>query len=137
MIASQAAVSDQPAKGTLDFPPMMLDLKAAFGQKLQDWLTINEHPLLVRLITGLGENFSLPAQQLFDPRDERTGVAVIGKQMAQAREASHQLLQEQACSLAIAEMSCMDQNGQGQALRINQEVSSAPKDFFPPSKPRS
>ena len=34
IIASQAAVADQPAKGTLDLPAMTLDVKAAFGQKL-------------------------------------------------------------------------------------------------------
>jgi hypothetical protein len=47
IIASQAAVADQPAKSALDFPTMTLDLKASFRQNPQDWLAINEHPLLM------------------------------------------------------------------------------------------
>ncbi len=112
--ASQAAVSDQPAKGAFDLPSMTLDLKTSPGQKPQDRLAVNEDPLLMRLIARPGKDFGLPAQKVFDPRDERPCVAVIGKQMAQAREASDELLQEQACSLAVADVGSMHQDGQDQ-----------------------
>jgi hypothetical protein len=78
-----------------------------------------------------GKDLGLPAQKIFDPGEERTGVAMIGKPVAQAREASDQRLQEQARSIAIADIGSMHQDGQDQALRINEPVALATKDFFP------
>jgi hypothetical protein len=60
----------------------------------------------------------------------RPGVAVIGKKVDQAWEASDQALQEQTCAVAIAEIGCMDQDGQDQALRINEEVPLPTENFF-------
>jgi hypothetical protein len=109
---------------------MTLDVKAAFGQNLQDRFAIDQHPFLMRLIAGLGKDFGFPAQKRFDPSEKWTSVAVVGKQMDQARKTSDQILQKQTRSIAVADIGCMDQNRQDQALRINQEVSLAPKDFF-------
>jgi len=47
IIASQATISDQPTKGALNLPTLKLELKAAFGQKPQDWLTIHESLFLI------------------------------------------------------------------------------------------
>jgi hypothetical protein len=109
---------------------MALDLKPSLRQNLEDGLAINKYPLLVGLIAWLGEDFSLPAQQIFDPREEWPSVAVIGKQMVQARKASEQLLQKQARTVAITDIGRMNQDCQDQALRINQEVPLATEDFF-------
>ena len=109
---------------------MALDLKAAFGQNLQDGFTIHQHPFLTRLIARLRENFSVPVQLLFDPVDERSGVAMIGKQMDQTGKASNQLLQEQPRSITITDIGSMDQDRQDQALRIDEQVSFATEDFF-------
>jgi Transposase IS116/IS110/IS902 family len=130
-IAREAAMVRDPGVGALDFPSMALDLKPSPGQKPQDRLAVNEDPLVMRLITRPGKDFGLPAQKVFDPRDKRPCVAVIGKQMAQARETSDELLQEQACSVAVADVGSMHQDRQDQALRVNQEVPLATQDFFP------
>lgn len=136
-IAGQAAGADQPTERALDVPTLTLDRKAAFGENLQNGFAIHEHPLLTRLIAWLRKNFGVPAQSLFDPVDEWTGGAMIGKPMDQTWKTSNQILQEQSRPISIAESGSVDQDGQDQALRLNQQVSLATEAFFPPSKPRS
>lgn len=77
-----------------------------------------------------GKDLDLPSEEVFDPLLERPGVAVIGKQVDQAREVPHQRPQEQACSVSIAEIGGMNQDGQDQALGINEQVPFATEDFF-------
>ena len=84
----------------------------------------------MRLLALFGKDFGVPPQKVFDPLFEWPSIAVIGKQVDQARETSDQFLQEQACSVAITKIGCMDQDGQDQALRINEEVPLATEDFF-------
>ena len=84
----------------------------------------------MRLVACFGKNFRVPAQQLFDPLDEWPGVTVIGKQMDQAWETPNQFLQEQARAITIAEVGSMHENGQDQALGINEQVPFATEDFF-------
>lgn len=109
---------------------MMLDLKSAFWENLQNGFTIHQDPFLMRLIARLRKNLGVPAEQAFDPFDERPSVAVISKQMDQAPKASDELPQKQTRSVAVADIGCMDQNGQDQALRINEQVPLATEDFF-------
>lgn len=109
---------------------MALDLKATFGQNLQDGFAIHQHPLLTRLIALFGKDFGVPPQEIFDPLLEWPGVAVIGKQMDQTRETSNQLAEKQPCSVTVADIGCMHQDCQDQALRVNEQVSLAPEDFF-------
>src|ERR1700730_14003520 len=105
-------------------------MKAAFRQDLQDGFAIYQDPLLMRLIALFRKDFDVPSEEIFDPLLEWPGVAVIGEEMDQAWEASDQLLQEQARSVAIAEIGRMDQDCQDQALCINEEVPLATEDFF-------
>lgn len=84
----------------------------------------------MRLIALFGKDFGLPSQEVFDPLLERPGVAMIGKQMDQARETPDQLLQEQPRSITVADIGRMDQDSQDQALRINEQMPFATEDFF-------
>ena len=131
IIAGQAVVADQTTERALDFPTVTLDLETAFGQNLQDGFAIHERPLLPRLIARFGKDLGVPAQECFDPLNEWAGVAVIGTQMEQAGKTSDEFLQEQSCSVAITNVGGMNQDGQNQALRVNEQVPFATEGFFP------
>jgi len=44
-----------------------LDLKATFGENLQNGFAVHQDPFLMRLIALFGKDFEVPAQEVFDP----------------------------------------------------------------------
>ena len=130
IIASQAPLPDQPAKGALDFPALPVDLKTAprFFDLNRD--AIFELPFDSRLVGGLWDNLGGPSQVSLDPVDQGTGVGFVGKQVREAREAILQRLQEQRGSHAIHQTRCMHLDRERVPLRINQEMPFATPDFF-------
>ncbi|HEU5377761.1 MAG TPA: hypothetical protein VFV38_20245 [Ktedonobacteraceae bacterium] len=62
IIASQASVADQPAKGAFHFPALSLYLEPAFRAGDMDRFSIDENPGV-----RFGNNLGLPAQMCLDP----------------------------------------------------------------------
>ena len=101
IIASQTPEADQPAKSTLDFPAMSLDLKATFGFRQADRLVIDENPFLLGVALWLGDNLGLPAKVGLDPVDQWSRIATIGEQVRQTWKTALQILQEQRRSTTV------------------------------------
>jgi hypothetical protein len=100
IIASQSPVTDEPAKGTLNFPSVTLHLETAFGTRYTEKLTMKKDPR-VRFTDNLG----FPTKMFLNPFNERPSISTISEQTTQMWETTDQIVQQQWSTSTINDTS--------------------------------
>ena len=112
VIFGEAAIIGKPAKGSFDNP--------AFGQNFEGVERMALDDLQVQ---------TTARQQCLEPLAERvSGIAAIDPNQAQPTEVRRQLLEDQASTVAVLDIGGMNDHGQNQTQRINQEMSFSSHD---------
>ena len=110
VVFAQAAIAAQPGEGALHHPAMRQHLKAMFLAPAHD--------------------FQDPATQVSGPLDQDSGIAAIGLDQLQAREAAQQLGQDQLGAVSILNIGGVHDYRQQQAQPVHYQVALARGHFL-------
>jgi len=109
VVFAQPSIAAQPAKGSLHNPAALQD----------------DEPFV-----GPFDDFDDPGKCRQGPADKLPGVAAVGPDQSQAREASGQALENQPPAVAILDVGSVNDHGDDQSQRVDGDVALASDDLF-------